>query len=169
MKPSYWLRIPALTKLLASVCRILSTACAKCIRIGTWVVAMFNLWKKGFAFRVHSNITSCNRPNFSDYFICSDIGIDTITYFLVNQWYMIVNPRGTCTSLMDSRVGLSSITSVKWMVSLWFCECLGVVGGESKGDQLPELTAPMQWPAGAPGQTGKPSARSWKGWWQPAE
>ena len=33
--------------------------------------------------------------------------------------------------------------------SLW--EYLGVVGPESKGGQIPELTGPMQWPSGAPG------------------
>jgi len=31
-------------------------------------------------------------------------------------------------------------------------ECLGVVGPESQGGQIPELTGPMQWPLGAPGK-----------------
>ena len=37
---------------------------------------------------------------------------------------------------------------------------LGVVGPESQGGQISELTAPMQWPSGAPGNAGDKSART---------
>ena len=41
--------------------------------------------------------------------------------------------------------------------SIWLN--LGVVGPESQGGQISELTAPMQWPSGAPGNAGDKSAR----------
>jgi len=44
--------------------------------------------------------------------------------------------------------------------SLW--ECLRVVGPESQGGQIPELTGPTQWPSGAPGSTWERRRQDWE-------
>jgi hypothetical protein len=47
--------------------------------------------------------------------------------------------------------------------SLW--ECLRVVGPESQGGQIPELTGPSQWRSGAPAST-RECRQQAGGWWR---
>jgi hypothetical protein len=67
-----------------------------------------------------------------------------------------------------------SVTVATWSAksifvtgSLW--ECLGVVGPQSQGGQIPEFTGPMQWPSAAPGSTWKHWRQDWERRWQALE
>ena len=40
-------------------------------------------------------------------------------------------------------------------------ECLRIVGTESQGGQIPEVTGPIQWPSGGPGSTWERRAEAW--------
>jgi len=46
---------------------------------------------------------------------------------------------------------------------LW--ECLRVVGPESRGGQIPEITGQMQWPSGTPGSTWEHRRQAWERRW----
>jgi hypothetical protein len=68
----------------------------------------------------------------------------------------------TTSATADTNPDLAS-TSAKCNYvtgSLW--ECLRVVGPESQGGQIPELTGPTQWPSGAPGSTWEHRRQDWE-------
>jgi len=59
------------------------------------------------------------------------------------------------------------ISISKMYFSDW--ESQGVVGPESHGGQIPELTWLMQWPSDAPGSAGDKFAKTYKVWWEPGK
>ena len=65
-----------------------------------------------------------------------------------------------CCFEVKNGVGDLSAKCIFITGSLW--ECLGVVGPESQGGQIPEFTIPMQWPSGAPGSTWECWQQDWE-------
>jgi hypothetical protein len=64
---------------------------------------------------------------------------------------------------LQAHLQTCTITSAKCNFvtgSLW--ECLRVVGPESQGGQIPELTEPTQWPSGAAGSTWECRRHDWE-------